>query len=107
MQTTYVELKSSLLKSCIYNAEATELTVTFHNETMYTYQNVSAEEYDAFLKADSQGSYFAKNIKGKKEFVKIGDNHGGHDNSNNVDQQNEPREELHSEQVSVDGSEEV
>jgi hypothetical protein len=103
MQTTYIELKSSLLKSCIYNAEAEEFTVVFHNEAMYTYSKVSLDEYADFLKAESQGSYFTKNIKGKKEFLKIGEHN--HDTSNN--QQDEPREVLRKKQVPTDGSEEI
>jgi len=73
MQTTYLEIKSSLIKGCIYNAEAQELTIIFNNEAMYTYQEVTAEDYDKFLAAESQGSHFAKNIKGKKPFFKLED----------------------------------
>lgn len=46
------------------------LRVQFNNG-IYDYYNVSKEVYEDFLKAESKGSYFHKNINKKYDFEKI------------------------------------
>lgn len=60
--------KSSLINGTIYNEEAQELYVEFNNGGKYTFQEVTSEEYNEFCTAESQGSFFNKNINKKKPY---------------------------------------
>ena len=62
---------SSLISSTSYNENINELYVEFINGGKYTFQEVSSEEYAEFCAAESQGSFFNKNINRKKPFVVI------------------------------------
>jgi hypothetical protein len=58
------EIKSSLLKSYVYDKDKKILEVEFlKNGRVYRYSNVTPEEFDALLAAESFGSHFLKNIK--------------------------------------------
>ncbi len=61
---------SSLIKHTQYNPDEKELHVVFKNEQQYVYSEVTDEEYQSFCKAESQGSFFAKNFRTKK-FIKL------------------------------------
>lgn len=56
-------VKSSNIKAIGW--EDNVLVIEFNNSTKYSYDDVSKEEYDNFINADSIGSYYHKNIKGK------------------------------------------
>ncbi len=64
-------VESSLLKSVAYDAASSTLTVVMveGNET-YEFKNVPSSVYEELMAAESKGSYFVKNIKGKYEFIK-------------------------------------
>jgi hypothetical protein len=65
------QVESSLLKEIGYDAATQVLTVTFvDQEGIYEYQKVPEGVYKELMAAESKGSFFAKNIKGKFEFVK-------------------------------------
>jgi hypothetical protein len=60
--------KSSLIKGTAYNEEVQELFIEFNNGGKYTFQEVTSEEYTEFCAAESQGSFFNKNINKKKPY---------------------------------------
>ena len=65
------QVESTLIKEVGYNPATQILTVTFVNqEGVYEYQKVPEAVYKELMAAESKGSFFAKNIKGKFEFVK-------------------------------------
>jgi len=62
------EVKSSLLKSIIYDPANQVLTVEFRGTEdrpgkVYEYSNVSQETYDKFVSAPSLGKHFLNEIK--------------------------------------------
>ena len=61
---------SSLIARSIYNEDEQELYIEFNNGGKYTFSEVSPTEYADFCSAESQGSFFGKNIRGKKPFTK-------------------------------------
>lgn len=62
---------SSLIKATEYIPDYQELLVKFAAGSSYIYSEITQSEYDEFCKADSQGSFFNKNFKGKKPFTKV------------------------------------
>lgn len=57
------DVESSNLAAVAYANE--ELFVRFKNKNVFRYDRVPQEVYDGLINADSKGSYFAQNIKGK------------------------------------------
>ena len=57
-----IEIKSSNLKSAVYNTESEELTVTFNNDSIYIYDKVPWSKFTKFRLAESQGKFFNENI---------------------------------------------
>lgn len=68
--TTHSHYDSSTVKSAAYNYEHKTLTVHFNHAT-YTYKDVSAEDWNLFNLAKSQGSALNDFIKHNYEFEKI------------------------------------
>ena len=65
------QVESSLIKEVGYDAATQVLTITFvDQEGTYEYQKVPESVYKELMAAESKGSFFAKNIKGKFEFLK-------------------------------------
>ena len=65
------QVESTLIKEVGYDAATQVLTLTFvDQEGTYEYQKVPESVYKELMAAESKGSFFAKNIKGKFEFVK-------------------------------------
>jgi len=62
------EVVSSQIKKIGYDEEKKELFVTFHKGSTYKYSNVPMDLYLSLMSADSIGSYFIKNIKGKTSY---------------------------------------
>ena len=61
-----------------YDAETKTLEIEFASRkegepgTLYHYHGFAAEDYDAFLAAESKGSHFIKNVKPLFQCTKIG-----------------------------------
>lgn len=55
---------SSQVAEAGYDPENKVLRVRFHSGQTYDYQNVSSEQWDAMLKAESVGKWFSVHIKG-------------------------------------------
>ena len=64
-----VPVKSSNITSAGF--ENNVMRVEFGNGTMYDYKEVSAEVYNDFLQAKSQGKFFNVSIKGKFSGSKV------------------------------------
>lgn len=64
-------VKSSNLKFVGYSPEKQILEIEFHNGSVYQYEDVSKNTYQALLDAPSKGKYFNESIKGKFKFSKI------------------------------------
>lgn len=62
---------SSVIKKTEYNPDDQELYVELHKGNMYLYGEVTQEEYDRFCAAESQGSFFNQELRGKKPYAKI------------------------------------
>lgn len=66
-----VTVKSSNIKSAIYNTTTKVLIIEFLNNLKYEYENVEWEIFTKFRMSDSQGKYFNKNIQNNYKFKKI------------------------------------
>lgn len=68
----WIEVESKNLGAIAYLPDAQALFVRFKEKTtIWLYQSVPQDVYDALMDAPSKGSYFAKNIKGKFESQKF------------------------------------
>lgn len=65
-----IEIKSSNLKSAVYNTESEELTVTFNNGSIYIYDKVPWTKFTKFRMAESQGKFFNENISKAHNYKK-------------------------------------
>jgi hypothetical protein len=61
---------SSLVKESEYDFKTKELEITFPS-ALYIYHGVSADDYNEFANADSQGKALNEIIKGNYEFTKL------------------------------------
>lgn len=57
------DIDSRLIRSVGYEPETETLEVEFKNSGLYRYMNVPQTEYDAMMEAESQGSYFLKQVR--------------------------------------------
>jgi len=71
MITSTINHDSSLLKTSVYRIENHTLEITFQNGARYIYKDVDYETYMEFTAAESQGTFFGKNIRKKYEYEKI------------------------------------
>jgi len=65
------EIVSSNLTKTIYDTGEEKLTVSFKNGTQYEYQKVPHSIYTKFRMAESQGTFFNKEIGRKYKYKKI------------------------------------
>lgn len=65
------EWSSSLIKHTEYNPDDQQLFIVFQNEAQYVYLGITKEIYNSFCEAESVGTYFGKNIRGKFDYAKI------------------------------------
>ena len=65
------EYDSSNLKTTQYNTENSELIVEFKKGGKYSYNKVPISIFTKMRKAESQGSYFSKNIAKKYKYKKL------------------------------------
>lgn len=63
-------VKSSQLSSIGYDPEKLVLEVEFSTGAVYQYFQVKPEHHQALLAADSIGSHFGQNIRGKFSYSK-------------------------------------
>jgi hypothetical protein len=66
-----VEINSSNLKGATYDVENKDLTITFVNESIYVYKDVSWDVFVKLRMAESQGKFFNINIAKKFQYQKI------------------------------------
>lgn len=75
---TMKPVESSQLAAIGHDPVTNTLAIRFKShqenkpEATYHYQGFTAEDFEKFEKADSQGSHFYKNIKGKYEYERQG-----------------------------------
>ena len=65
------EYDSSNLKSSNYNTETSELVVEFKKGGKYSYKKVPISIFTKMRMAESQGSYFSKNISRTYKYKKL------------------------------------
>jgi len=65
------EIESSNLKQTVYDTGNEKLVVTFNNGMEYEYEKVPHSMYTKFRMAESQGSFFNKEIGRKYKYKKI------------------------------------
>lgn len=62
------EVTSSQMKKVAYDESKQELFITFNNNKVYKYSNVSLCLFNEFISAESVGSFFIKRIKNNKDY---------------------------------------
>jgi hypothetical protein len=65
------EIKSSNIKSTVYDTETKDLVVEFNNGAKYQYDNVPHQVYTKFRLAESQGKFFTTDIAKKYSYKKV------------------------------------
>lgn len=65
-----LEIDSSYIELIEYNKQKKILTVYFKSKEVYDYYNISINELNNFLYAESKGRYFNNNIKNKYKYKK-------------------------------------
>lgn len=65
--------KETTLSKVSYDAEKKALTVVFEKGGTYEYAGVPQATYDELQKAESKGTYFNQNVRGKYAAKKIAD----------------------------------
>lgn len=69
-------IKSSQIKEIGFDSASGAMAVRFNSGGLYHYSGVTPETFDAFKSAESPGSFFGANIKGKFDFKKITEKKG-------------------------------
>jgi len=64
-------VESTSLDSIGYDSAEQKLEVEFKHGAVYEYLDVPAEVFEAFLAADSKGSFFNSDIKNSYDFVRV------------------------------------
>ena len=59
----YMDISSSTIKSVVYNSDTRNLFIRFQTGSSWVYEGVPSLIFDHFMKSESKGSFFAKNIK--------------------------------------------
>lgn len=59
------KVSSSNIAAVGHDPDASVLEIEFHDGSVFSYPNVTAEEHDRFIKADSLGSHFHKHVRPK------------------------------------------
>jgi len=65
------EIESSTVQKTEYDTSTKKLIATFKNGVQYEYDEVPHSIYTKFRMADSQGSFFSKEIGRKYEYRKL------------------------------------
>ncbi len=67
----FIQVKSSTIDLVKHDSTSNQLLVAFKSGGLYKYADVTLVEFQAFLKAESLGSHFARHIKPSKKCSKI------------------------------------
>lgn len=59
----YMDISSSTIKSVVYNSDTRNLFIRFQTGAEWVYEGVPSLIFDHFMKSESKGQFFAKNIK--------------------------------------------
>lgn len=70
IQSQMTVVKSSTIDSIYYATTTNELMVTFKNGTTYTYYDVTLEDYQSLITAESIGKALNQTIKTKYKYAK-------------------------------------
>ena len=65
------EIKSSNLKNVDYDTESKKMIVEFNNGQKYEYEEVPLQLFTSFRRAESQGSFFNKNVSKNFKYKKL------------------------------------
>jgi len=65
------KVASKLISEVGYDPQGQVLEISFHSGATYKYFSVSPEEAQAFMKAESLGSHFLREVKGKYDYRKV------------------------------------
>ena len=71
MSTPMTNVSSSNVAQIGHDSDQDKLLVLFNNGSLYSYSNVSKNEFDNLLGAASVGGHLARHIKGVKPFSRI------------------------------------
>jgi len=71
IQAGPVAVDSSLLASAAYDVSESVLQLEFRDGAIYRYFDVPAAVYNDLLAADSKGSYFNKQIRGRFRHIRL------------------------------------
>lgn len=69
-------MPSTAIRSLSYDEETRTLFVTFVDGDLYAYLEAPPEVYRAFRSARSKGRFFAREIRGRYAYVKMGEAEG-------------------------------
>ena len=59
----YMDISSSTIKAVVYNSDTRNLFIRFQTGAEWVYEGVPSLIFDHFMKSESKGQFFAKNIK--------------------------------------------
>jgi hypothetical protein len=65
------EIKSSNIKSSVYDTETKKLIVEFNTGVKYEYENVGHQIYTQFRMSKSQGQFFSSKIAKNFKYTKL------------------------------------
>jgi hypothetical protein len=71
MKIELKEVKSSNIQAIGYDKESKKLHVRFTGGNVYEYTAVPQELFESFFTSESKGKFFAVNIKGHFQFLKL------------------------------------
>jgi len=66
-----IPVTSSNLSSVGYDQNSQTLEIEFNYGAVYQYFDVSQSEHEGLMNADSKGTYFNSNIKGRYSYAKL------------------------------------
>jgi hypothetical protein len=69
MILTPEKLDSSVIKKLYWVQNSEILLVTFHSNSIWVYKNITQQDYENMIAADSLGSYFNNFIRNSKPSI--------------------------------------
>lgn len=67
----WIPVESSVFTSAAYRDEEQQLYLRFHDGRIYRYFEFPQEMYEEFLRAESKGTYFARNIRNRFRYEQV------------------------------------
>lgn len=71
MHVHWSPVSSSVIARARYDAETSSLDITFQSGKIYRYARVPAGVYEDLLAANSKGTFFNDQIRGRFEYAEI------------------------------------